>query len=265
MKNDAPIGIFDSGLGGLTVLKNIQEILPNENYIYFGDTAHLPYGSKSSSSIIDYSNSIINFLINKRVKAIIIACNSASSVAKKSLEKQVDVPIFEVITPAVQNAVQITTNNRIGIIGTDTTIKSKIYSTKISNIDQSINTKEIACPLFVPIIEEGLESYDFLSEIVQLYLRPMIEFDIDTLILGCTHYPIIKYQLEKLLSDNIKFVTSGNPLAKSLKKYLTDNNQHNISNPHPVEFYVSDSKEKFKALGSKFLKSEIKNVQLIQL
>ena len=265
MNNSAPIGIFDSGLGGLTVLKKIQDILPNENYIYFGDTAHLPYGSKSHECIIDYSENIVNFLLNKGVKAIIIACNSASSVAKTYLEGQCDIPIFEVISPAVKNAIQLTSNNRIGIIGTETTIQSKVYSQQISEFNQSIHIKEIACPLFVPIIEEGLENNKFTCEVVKLYLTPMVESAIDTLILGCTHYPIIKEQLYNFLSNEIKFVTSDIPVAISLKEYLETNQKLNLNGSGKIEFYVSDGAEKFQNLGSKFLNNNINNIQLIQL
>tara|TARA_Y100000996_G_scaffold380500_1_gene334444 strand:- start:203 stop:1000 length:798 start_codon:yes stop_codon:yes gene_type:complete len=265
MINDAPIGIFDSGLGGLTVLKQIQHCLPFEDYIYFGDTAHLPYGSKSNDCIIDYSYNIANFLISKNVKAIIIACNSASSVAKEYLQQQFDIPIFEVITPSVEHAVNVTNNKRIGIIGTETTIKSKIYSQKISNLDQSIYVEEIACPLFVPIIEEGLENNNITTDIAKLYLDSMIESNIDTLILGCTHYPIIKDQLSSLLPKQIKFITSGRPTGIALEKYLFANNQLNNNDKGKTCFYVSDAALKFKHLGSKFLNNDINNIKLVQL
>ena len=265
MISNAPIGIFDSGLGGLTVLKQIQNCLPDEDYIYFGDTAHLPYGSKSNDCIIDYSHNIVNFLISKNVKAVIIACNSASSVAKEPLQQQFDIPIFEVITPSVDHAINITNNNRIGVIGTEATIKSKIYSQKISNLDKSIYVEEIACPLFVPIIEESLENNNITSDLVKLYLNPMIELNIDTLILGCTHYPIIKDQLSSFLPKQIKFITSGRPTGIALKKYLSENNQINCDGKGITHFYVSDDAEKFKHLGSKFLNNDINNIQLFQL
>jgi len=265
MNNRSPIGIFDSGLGGLTVLKKIQELLPNENYIYFGDTAHLPYGSKSNNCIIEYSENITNFLLSKNVKAIIIACNSASSVANEQIQHQCKIPVFEVITPAVESAVQITSNNRIGVIGTETTINSKIYSKNISNMNKDIYIKEIACPLFVPIIEEGLENSRIAEEIFRLYLKPIINANIDTLILGCTHYPIIKKQLSNILPDKIKYITSGQPVGESLKKYLLKNAQLNDDTLSKVDFYVSDSPEKFQKLGSKFLTREIADIQLVQI
>jgi len=265
MNKNSAIGIFDSGLGGLTVLKKIQKLLPNENYIYFGDTAHLPYGSKSNECIIEYSEKIVNFLIDKNVKAIIIACNSASSVAKDIIQAKTNIPIFEVISPAVEQAVQITNNNNIAVIGTEATIISKIYSKKISKINNTIKTQEISCPLFVPIIEEGLENHDFTQEIIQLYLSPVIDLNIDTLILGCTHYPIIKDQLSTILPDNIRYIASGTPVGEWLKKYLFKNKLLNTNDSNYIDFYVSDAPKKFQKLGSKFLNNKITNIKLMQI
>ena len=265
MNKNSAIGIFDSGLGGLTVLKKIQQLLPNENYIYFGDTAHLPYGSKSHECIIEYSEKIVKFLISKNVKAIIIACNSASSVAKDIIQAQTNIPIFEVISPAVESAVQMTKNNKIAVIGTEATISSKIYSKKISKINTKIKTQEISCPLFVPIIEEGLEHFDFTRQIVQLYLNLVIDLNIDTLILGCTHYPIIKDQLSNILPDNISYISSGSPVGEWLKQYLFKNKLLNTNNSSSINFYVSDAPEKFQKLGSKFLNNQITDIKLIQI
>ena len=265
INNNSPIGIFDSGLGGLTVLQKIQEVLPNENYIYFGDIAHLPYGSKSNKCIIEYSKKIIEFLLQKNVKAIIIACNSASSVAIETIKKNYDIPIFEVITPATIRAVEQTKTKHICVIGTETTISSKIYSKKICEFNNAMNTMEIACPLLVPIIEEGLENTDIAFEIVKLYLNPILNTKIDTLILGCTHYPIISKQLDNLLLNNIHYISSGLPLAQHLNDYLIFNKMINLNNKVSTEFYVSDSPKKFQMLGSKFLHNKISNVQLIQL
>ena len=246
MINDAPIGIFDSGLGGLTVLKQIQHCLPFEDYIYFGDTAHLPYGSKSNDCIIDYSYNIANFLISKNVKAIIIACNSASSVAKEYLQQQFDIPIFEVITPSVEHAVNVTNNKRIGIIGTETTIKSKIYSQKISNLDQSIYVEEIACPLFVPIIEESLSNHSIANIAAKLYLKK-IPKEVDTLILGCTHYPLIKKTIQNSISSEISILDSSIVVADYVKEYMVKNSLLNgefLKGEN--SFYISDDVEKFE-------------------
>ena len=263
INSTSPIGIFDSGLGGLTVLKKIQSLLPNEDYIYFGDTAHLPYGSKSNDCIIEYSEKIVNFLINKNVKAIIIACNSASSAAKDKIQNEYNIPIFEVISPAVEEATKATKSNSIGVIGTEITINSRVYSKKILATNENFHVMEIACPLLVPIIEEGLEDSRILDEITKLYLAPIINSKIDTLILGCTHYPIIKKQLTRVLPDKIQYITSGEPVGRWLKEYLIENNILNTLNNGVVEFYVSDAPRKFQELGSKFLNNKITNVQLV--
>ena len=265
MNRNSPIGIFDSGLGGLTVLKKIQRLLPDENFIYFGDTAHLPYGSKSNECIIEYSEKIVNFLINQNVKAIIIACNSASSVAKEKIQNKTGIPVFEVISPAVHKAISATKTNHICVIGTETTINSKVYSNALLKLNEGIYVSEIACPLFVPLIEEGLENDIISNQAVKLYLNTIVESDIDTIILGCTHYPIIKNQLSNILSNNIKYITSGTPVGEHLKRYLTAMNLFNNQSSSFVKFYVSDSVDKFKRLGSRFLNSEIVDVDLIQL
>ena len=262
MNNDSPIGIFDSGLGGLTVLQKLKAVLPNENYIYFGDTAHLPYGSKSNQSIIEYSKKIVYFLLSKNVKAIIIACNSASSVAVQIIKTISNIPIFEVITPSVIEAVNTTKTNYVGIIGTKTTINSNVYSEKIRDINPEINTLEIECPLLVPIIEEGLENTNIAYEIAKLYLCPMVESKIDTLILGCTHYPIIINMLKKVISNKIHFISSGGPVTQSLFMHLEKNKNNNTNNHSTTYFYVSDYPDKFLKLGSKFLNDKIINVEV---
>ena len=263
--NNSPIGIFDSGLGGLTVLHELKKILPNEEYIYFGDTAHLPYGSKSNQNIIEYSKKIVQFLLSKNVKAIIIACNSASSVAIDVIRSMTNLPIFEVVTPAILNAIKKTQTNHIGIIGTHTTINSQIYKNKIENINAEITTMQTASPLLVPIIEEGLENTTIAHAVVKLYLNPMLQSNIDTIILGCTHYPIISNMIKTVISDKIKLISSGHPLAKALATYLGKNECLNKNSNPSTCFYVSDSPEKFKKLGSKFLNDEILNIQVCEL
>ncbi len=208
---------------------------------------------------------LLIFLINKNVKAIIVACNSASSVAKDIIQAQTNIPIFEVISPAVENAVQITRNNKIAVIGTEATISSKIYSKKILKINNKIKIQEISCPLFVPIIEEGLENHDFTRGIIQLYLNSVIDLNIDTLILGCTHYPIIKDQLSNILPNNINYISSGSPVGEWLKQYLFNNQLFNTNNSSFISFYVSDSPEKFQKLGSKFLNNQITDIKLMQI
>ena len=264
VNSDSPIGIFDSGLGGLTVLKKIKELLPNENYIYFGDTAHLPYGSKSKKNIIEYSEEISHFLISKNVKAIVVACNSASSVAVNSLRKLFALPIFEVITPAVLEAAYSTKTNNICIIGTKTTIDSKIYSKKIKEINPQINTIEIKCPLFVPIIEEALHDTEIAYDVVKLYLNSLCHSKIDTLIMGCTHYTIIEHMLRKVLPDNISFISSGTPLAITIRDYFKTNKMYNNNKTPITQFFVSDSPNKFQKLASNYLDNSINYVENVE-
>ena len=265
INSDSPIGIFDSGLGGLTVLQELKNNLPNENYIYFGDTAHLPYGSKSNINIIEYSRKIAAFLVSKNVKAIVIACNSASSVAVNSIKKITNIPIFEVITPAATHAIQNTKTKHIGIMGTYATINSNIYKKTIQNINSEIHVSQFACPLLVPIIEEGLENSNIAQEVVELYLKPMVSDTLDTIILGCTHYPILSNTLHTVLSNKIKLISSGKPLSKSLLNYLRKREYLNKSLNPKMHFYVSDSPEKFKTLGSRFFKDSIENIEICEL
>ena len=264
INKNSPIGIFDSGLGGLTVLQKMQEILPHENYIYFGDTAHLPYGSKSNQCIEEYSRKIINFLLSKNVKAIIIACNSASSVANETIKNIYDIPIFEVITPSVIEAIDKTKTNHICVIGTETTISSNMYSKKIYDKNSNIKTIEIACPLLVPIIEEGLENSKIAYEMVKLYLNPIIKSDVDTLILGCTHYPIIINILKKIFVEKVDLISSGAPVSQYVHNFLKQNNNESSNKNGSVEFYVSDAPDKFQKLGSKFLNDNIANITVVE-
>ncbi len=260
--NNAPIGIFDSGLGGLTVLKKIQEKLPNENYIYYGDTINLPYGAKSDQSILQYSKQITNFLIKQNVKTIVCACNSASSVAINQLKKNINIPVFEVINPAVQEAVYHTKTNHIAIMGTDTTIKSKSYSKKINALNPKIKTIEITSPLLVPIIEEGLENTPIANEVSKLYCQKIINSKVDTLILGCTHYPIIEGLLKKILTAKIRLISSGEPVAINLYNYLNKYSLINNNHSGNTQYYVSDNIEKFQQSASKFLNHSISDVAL---
>ena len=260
-----PIGIFDSGVGGLTVLKKLNEILPKEEFIYFGDTAHVPYGNKSKKTIIKYCKEIINFLESKNVKLIIIACNTASSTALDDLHKTTKVPLIDVVTPCIKKAVKTTSHNQIGIIGTKTTIDSQKYQNEIKKINKNIKIYSQSCPLLVPIIEEALFEHQITKEVVDIYLSK-IKDNIDTLILGCTHYPLIKNLFLKSMKDKINIVDSSIETAKYVKKYLTKNKLlSSKSNIQTNQFYVSDDPKKF-CLTAKFLLNEtLNNIISIEL
>ena len=257
------IGIFDSGLGGLTILNQLNTDFPTNKFIYCGDTAHLPYGTKSKTSIQKFCGNIVQFLISKGADIIIIACHSASSVALNHLQKQYSLPIIGVIKPSIASAIKKTKNKSICIIGTSTTIKSQTYSEQIHNHHPDISVKEISCPLFVPIVEEGLEDSDIAKLSVKLYLKNINNSNIDTLILGCTHYPILIKTIKEIINDNISIIDTGEAISREIKQLIPCNSNLTtfISNN---EYYVSDMPYRFHKLASKFLKHKVHNVQCIE-
>ena len=198
MKNKkmAPIGVFDSGVGGLTVAREISRQLPYENIVYFGDTARVPYGSKSQNTIIRFSEQIIRFLRTKQVKAIVIACNTASALALDAVKDEFDLPIIGVVIPGARAAVEATTNGKVGVVGTEATVQSGMYTKVIQGMNPKIEVIEKACPLFVPLVEEGFKEHIVTREIIEYYLESMRNTDIDAMILGCTHYPLLRSRSE---------------------------------------------------------------------
>ena len=218
------IGIFDSGVGGLTIVKEIFKYLPEYQIIYFGDTARLPYGTKGAAFVKKYSGKITEWLLKKKAKIIIIACNTSSAWASDSLKKKFKTtPVFEMINPAIAEALVTTKNKKIGIIGTPGTIKSNAYQQKLLKADPTLQIFSQACPLFVPLVEEGLLDDNITIEIIKRYLEPMKEKGIDTLILGCTHYPLLKTVIENTIDSGIKVINPAESLAREVKKYLDDN------------------------------------------
>jgi len=257
------IGIFDSGLGGLTILNQLQKDFSHHKFIYCGDTAHLPYGLKSQQSIEIFSSNIVNFLIAKGADIIIVACHSASSVAIEYLKNNFKTPILEVITPSIISAINNTQTNSICVIGTNTTIKSHNYSKQINKINSKLKVYEIACPLFVPIVEEGLEESKISDMIAQLYLNPINSLDIDTLILGCTHYPILIKTIQRVINNQIFIVDTGKSISKRLHSLLPPTDlPDNIKSDN--QYYVSDMPYRFHELASKFLKQKGIEVQCVE-
>ena len=257
------IGIFDSGLGGLTILKQLQHDFPQNKFLYCGDTAHLPYGTKSQESIEKFSSNIVNFLISKGADIIIVACHSASSVAIDHLNKNFSIPIIEVITPSINSAIEQTKTNQICVIGTHTTINSKTYFNKIKSINNNIIVHEINCPLFVPIVEEGLENHNISYMTTKLYLESINSLGVDTLILGCTHYPILINMINRVVDNNIFIVDTGVSISKDLKNIIGRNSQRNYSTPKH-EYYVSDMPYRFHELASKFLDQKVDDVRCVE-
>lgn len=266
---DAPVGVFDSGVGGLTVAREIMRQIPNEKIIYFGDTARVPYGSKSRETITRYSRQIVNFLREQQVKAIVAACNTASAYALEEIEKEIDIPIIGVVKPGAKVAVEATKNGKIGVIGTEGTIGSRIYSTYINEINSKIKVLGKACPLFVPLVEEGLWQDPVTDEIATRYLSELIDCDIDTLILGCTHYPLIRSTVGRIMGENVTLVNPAYETARELKELLERENLLNETKPglgnNRYRFYVSDMADKFQTFANSILKYGILSAKTINI
>lgn len=266
MEKEKPIGVFDSGIGGLTVVKRIMSALPNENIIYFGDTARVPYGSKSNDTVKEYAIQDSKFLMNKNVKAIVVACNTVSSVALEDLKKSFDVPIIGMIEPGASFAVKNTKNNNVGIIGTRATINNQAYSKELKRIKNELEVHEKACPLFVPLAEEGWIENKATFEIAEEYLQELKQADIDTLVLGCTHYPILANVIQKVVGEKVKLIDSGIAAAEVVREELDRFNLHTNSNSNGnLELYVSDIPIKFKEVAELFLGREIGKVKKIEI
>lgn len=253
--DNRPIGIFDSGVGGLTVVKEIVKCLPNENIVYFGDTARVPYGDKSKDVVTKYSKQIVRFLMAKNVKAIVVACNTVSSNSLEELRKDFDIPFIGVVEPGVKSVLETTKNKKVGIIGTEATVRSGMYSRLIHKADSSIEVFSKPCPLFVPLAEEGWYENNVARMTASIYLDELISCGIDTLLLGCTHYPLLKHCIGETIGDEVKIVDPAKNTACSIKEILRENNMLNISNEKPTNaFYVSDITNKFEKICLKTLK-----------
>lgn len=263
---EKPIGVFDSGIGGLTVVKRLLSSLPNENIIYFGDTARVPYGSKSNTTVIEYSLQDAKFLIDKKVKAIVVACNTASSVAIEEIRKAYDVPVIGMIGPGSKSAIKGTINKKIGVIGTRATISNSAYAKRIKSYEPSIEIFEKACPLFVPLAEEGWTNHNATYEIAEEYLSELREKEIDTLVLGCTHYPILAEAIQKVIGKNVKLIDSGIASAEIVREELIKDNLLSDSKlKGKSEFYVSDIPAKFKEIAELFLGEPVNDIHKVDL
>lgn len=268
-KKYAPIGVFDSGVGGLTVAREIMRQIPNEKIVYFGDTARVPYGSKSKETVTKFSRQIVRFLQTQNVKAIVVACNTASAVALDEIEKEIDIPIIGVVKPGAKVAAQTTRNGKIGVIGTESTIGSQVYSRYIKDMKPDVEVIGKACPLFVPLVEEGLLQDPVTDEIATRYLSELIDIDIDTLILGCTHYPLIRSTVGRIIGDNVTLVNPAYETAIELRNLLEREHLLNDREPklgeNQYSFFVSDAADKFKGFANAILKYGIlsaKNVNI---
>lgn len=273
MKNDklTPIGVFDSGIGGLSVLKQFIRFLPYEKYIYLGDTARVPYGNKSAETVKEYSRQCTRFLLDKGVKLVVVACNTASSVAIDAVRKNSDVPVIDMISPAAGAALRATQNGRIGVIGTRATINSNAYSNAIRSLTdpEEIDVFSQPCPLFVPIVEEGWIRHPATEMIAKDYLKDLSEKNIDTLVLGCTHYPLLSELLSNIL-PGITLIDSGEHAAVNAirtlaeKGSLVEEKDEFISKPN-IEFYVSDVPSTFYEVARRFLGFDVDSPERVSI
>ncbi len=266
-KEKAAIGVFDSGVGGLTVAREIMRLLPNEKIVYFGDTARVPYGSKSKETIIMYSRQIIRFLQTKNVKAIVIACNTASALALETVSKEVDIPVIGVVIPGARAAIEATGNKKIGVVATEATINSEIYTQVIESVDSEMQVSGKACPLFVHLVEEGFAKHKIAEEVIDYYLAEMKSSNVDTLILGCTHYPLLRTKIREYLGDNIHLVNPAYETALDVKCLLEEKDMLNRGDNQEVEhaFYVSDLADKFKQFANTIMPIDIESTQKINI
>ncbi len=265
----APIGVFDSGVGGLTVAREIMRNLPNERIVYFGDTARVPYGSKSSETILRYSRQIIRFLRTEQVKAIVIACNTASALALDEVEKELDIPIIGVIKSGAHVAASSSVNRRVGVIGTESTINSGMYDQLIRAENPEITVYGKACPLFVPLVEEGWLNDPVTETVARRYLRELLDEGIDSLILGCTHYPLLRSLIGEIAGPGVRLVNPAYETARELERLLARkgilNTQTKPPGNEPYKFYVSDAADKFKRFANSILPYDIETTQKINI
>lgn len=266
VRREAPVGVFDSGVGGLTVAREIMRQLPEENIVYFGDTARVPYGSKSQDNIIRFSRQIINFLKTKEVKAIVIACNTASALALDTVKNEIDIPIIGVIEPGARAAVRETRNAHIGVVGTEATINSETYTKVIKRLNPDAEVLGKSCPLFVPLVEEGFAKHKITEEVIDIYLSEFKKTEIDTMILGCTHYPLLRSRIMAYLGEQVHIVNPAYETAIDLKEILEKNGTANHSGQMATyEFYVSDAAEKFTKLANTILPYDVATTKKINI
>lgn len=267
-KRTAPIGVFDSGVGGLTVVREIIRQLPDENIVYFGDTARVPYGSKSKNTIIRFSEQIIRFLKTKQVKAIVIACNTASALALDAVRDEFDVPILGVVIPGARAAVDATTNGKVGVVGTEATVQSGMYTKVIQEMNPEIEVIEKACPLFVPLVEEGFKEHHVTQEVIDYYLDSMKKTDIDAMILGCTHYPLLRSKIRAYMGEKIQIVNPAYETSMDLRKLLKEMDMENdgtVTAASRYEFFVSDAAEKFRKFANTVMPFDVPETNVVNI
>ena len=260
--HDRPIGVFDSGLGGLTVFKALSRRMPEESLVYFGDTAHVPYGSKSKEAVTRYSTAIARFLADLGVKALVVACNTSSALALPQIRKAVSVPVIGVIEPGVEAAAQVMRAGRVGIIGTEATIASGAYEAALKQRLPRLKIAAAACPLFVPLVEEGWWDHKVTREVARLYLKPLRRQRLETLILGCTHYPVLRNTLHKVVVAKVRLIDSAEQTALETERRLSALGLRCCKGPAARRYFVSDAPQRFLRLAPRFLGAPVTRVAL---
>ena len=258
----APIGVFDSGLGGLTVAHAIMRALPGESLVYFGDTARVPYGPKSPETVRRYSHEIAGFLLDQGVKAIVVACNTATAHALPALQQSLSIPVIGVVGPGARAAVRATRSGRIGVIGTDGTIKSGAYVRAIHAESPTATVTALPCPLFVPLVEEGWTDHDAARLIAREYLAPFMRDEVDTLVLGCTHYPLLKPLIADIVGPNVRLIDSAAETAADTARLLAEHGLATSDTDGHYRFIASDDPQQFLALGQRFFGDTIERVEI---
>jgi glutamate racemase len=261
-RSSAPIGVFDSGLGGLTVAHAIMRQLPGESLVYFGDTARVPYGPKSPDTVRRYSGEITSFLIEQGVKAIVVACNTATAHALPMLRDTLDVPVIGVVEPGARAAVRATRTGHIGVIGTAGTIRSEAYVRAIRAESADATVIALPCPLFVPLVEEGWTSHDATRLIAREYLAPFIGDAVDTLVLGCTHYPLLKPMIAEIVGPDVRLIDSAEETAADTRRMLAANELESRDGEASYRFIASDDPKQFLTLGRRFFGGSIERVEV---
>lgn len=265
-KQEAPIGIFDSGVGGLTVFRAIERRFPNESLIYLGDTARIPYGTRSLATVERYALEDAAFIESKKVKMIVVACNTASALAGERLTREINVPVITVIEPGARQAINRTRNGRIGVIATEATVASGAYERAMMAGRDGLEIISRACPLFVPLAEEGWINHDVTRQVAEEYLSDLRSSHIDTLVLACTHYPILRPIIERVMGDQINYIDSGEAVADEVERLLEEKSLVRKSDgPRTEQFYVTDSAARFRRVAELFLGRPLDRVEAVEL
>jgi glutamate racemase len=260
------IGVFDSGVGGLTVLRELRKQVPGESLVYLGDTARVPYGTKSAPTVLRYAHEAARFLRSQQVKLMVVACNTASAVALDDLQKSYQMPVIGVIEPGARRAMDVTRNHRVGVIGTEGTIRSGAYESALRKIQPDVVVHTVACPLFVPLAEEGWSDHEVARLAAREYLGPLLEEGIDTLILGCTHYPLLKQTLQGVVGPDIQLVDSAQELARTVAISLQNHQLLRQAGPDvTAQYFVTDIPDRFERVGGAFLGETLQKVTTVNL